>query len=111
LFLNFRSKRALLEFHFYVYVVRRQYATWKEECRQLFPLVGSGRFITSPVITDDGQPIQDPMVMPETNPGNGLAVLPQDNNRLSSISSANILENVTDKKLIQWLLTLHQIGL
>jgi hypothetical protein len=51
------------------------------------------------------------MVMPETNPGNGLAVLPQDNNRLSSISSANILENVTDKKLIQWLLTLHQIGL
>jgi len=88
-----------------------QYATWKEECRQLFPLVGSGRFITSPVITDDGQPIQDPMVMPERNPDKGLAVLPQDNNRPSSIDSVNNLENVTDKKLIQWMLTLHQIGL
>jgi hypothetical protein len=77
----------------------------------LFPLVGSGRFITSPVITDEGQPIQDPMVMPETNPANGLAVLPQDNNRISSLNSASISENVTDKKLIQWMLTLHQIGL
>lgn len=90
---------------------RIQYATWKEECRQLFPLVGSGRFITSPVITDDGQPIQDPMIMPEGNPAKGLAVLLQDNNRPSSIDSVNNLENVTDKKLIQWMLTLHQIGL
>ncbi|AES66904.1 putative Rab-GTPase-TBC domain-containing protein [Medicago truncatula] len=90
---------------------RIQYATWKKECRQLFPLVGSGRFITSPVITDDGQPIQDPMIMPEGNQAKGLAVLLQDNNRPSSIDSVNNLENVTDKKLIQWMLTLHQIGL
>lgn len=77
----------------------------------MFPLVGSGRFITSPVITDDGQPIQDPMIMPEGNPAKGLAALLQDNNRPSSIDSVNNLENVTDKKLIQWMLTLHQIGL
>lgn len=77
----------------------------------MFPLVGSGRFITSPVITDDGQPIQDPMIMPEGNQAKGLAVLLQDNNRPSSIDSVNNLENVTDKKLIQWMLTLHQIGL
>lgn len=77
----------------------------------MFPLVGSGRFITSPVITDDGQPIQDPMIMPEGNPAKGLAVLLQDNNRPPSIDSVNNLENVTDKKLIQWMLTLHQIGL
>lgn len=76
----------------------------------MFPLVGSGRFITSPVITDDGQPIPDPLVMPETNTANGSTVLPQDDNRLSSMDSANNLENVTDKKLIQWMLTLHQIG-
>lgn len=76
----------------------------------MFPLVGSGRFITSPVITDDGQPIPDPLVMPETNTANGTTVLPQDDNRPLSMDSANNLENVTDKKLIQWMLTLHQIG-
>ncbi|XP_004487596.1 rab GTPase-activating protein 22-like [Cicer arietinum] len=92
---------------------RLQYATWKEECCQLFPLVGSGRFITSPVITEDGEPIQDPMILPQTNPEKGLAALPQDNNNnmSSSIDSANNLENMTDKKVIQWMLTLHQIGL
>ena len=88
-----------------------QYATWKEECRQLFPLVGSGRFITSPVISEDGQPIQDPLVLSETNPAKGLAILPQDNNRPSSINGANNVETVPDKRVVQWLLTLHQIGL
>ncbi|XP_061358240.1 rab GTPase-activating protein 22-like isoform X2 [Gastrolobium bilobum] len=80
-----------------------QYATWKEECRQLFPLVGSGRFITSPVISEDGQPIQDPLIMPETNPAKGLVV--------NSLDAANNLEKVTDKRVVQWMLTLHQIGL
>lgn len=102
-----------MNFTFYDYVIRLQYATWKEECCQLFPLVGSGRFITSPVITEDGEPIQDPMILPQTNPEKGLAALPQDNNNnmSSSIDSANNLENMTDKKVIQWMLTLHQIGL
>nr|POE45553.1 hypothetical protein CFP56_39555 [Quercus suber] len=27
---------------------------WKEECGQMFPVVGSGRFITAPIITEDG---------------------------------------------------------
>ena len=49
-----------------------QYATWKEECRQLFPLVGSGRFVTAPVITEDGQPIQDPLVLKETSLAKGI---------------------------------------
>lgn len=88
-----------------------QYATWKEECRQMFPLIGSGRFITAPVISEDGQPIQDPLVLLETNPAKGLAELPQDNKRPSSIDTGNNLENVTDKRVVQWMLTLHQIGL
>lgn len=35
----------------------------------MFPVVGSGKLITAPVITEDGQPIQDPLVLQETNSG------------------------------------------
>ncbi|KAE8667028.1 putative Early nodulin 55-2 precursor [Hibiscus syriacus] len=49
---------------------RMQYARWKNECREIFPVMGSGKYITAPVITDDCQPIQDPLVLLETNPGN-----------------------------------------
>ncbi|KAG5141146.1 hypothetical protein JHK84_034914 [Glycine max] len=90
---------------------RMQYATWKEECHQLFPLVGSGRFVTAPVITEDGQPIQDPLVLKETSQAKGLAVHPQYNNSPSSMDAANNLAKVTDKTVVQWMLTLHQIGL
>lgn len=87
---------------------RMQYAEWKEECRQLFPLVGSGRFITAPVVTDDGVPIQDPLVLLENNPENGVIVPPQE---VGAPSPNNTAKKVTDKKVIQWMLTLHQIGL
>ncbi|KAK2434558.1 hypothetical protein P8452_31661 [Trifolium repens] len=87
---------------------RAQYAEWKEECRQLFPLVGSGRFITAPVVTEDGRPIQDPLVLLENNPENGVIVPPQD---IGATSINNNAPKVTDKKVIQWMLTLHQIGL
>lgn len=102
----------------------------KEECRQLFPIVGSGRFITAPVITDDGVPIQDPIVLLEANPQKGPVSLPQengnsDNFKLVSGSSSDVdalnyvntgtshssaLAKEEDKKVIQWKLTLHQIG-
>ncbi|AES89876.2 putative Rab-GTPase-TBC domain-containing protein [Medicago truncatula] len=87
---------------------RTQYAEWKEECRQLFPLVGSGRFITAPVVTDDGVPVQDPLVLLENNPENGVIVPPQE---VGAPSPNNTAKKVTDKKVIQWMLTLHQIGL
>ncbi|KAF7822875.1 TBC1 domain family member 15-like isoform X1 [Senna tora] len=90
---------------------RMQYAKWKEECRQSFPFVGSGRFITAPIITEDGQPIQDPLVLLETNPDKGVIVPIQDCLNASSTGIANNLERVTDKRVIQWMLTLHQIGL
>ncbi|XVF34065.1 hypothetical protein REPUB_Repub18cG0024600 [Reevesia pubescens] len=82
---------------------RMQYARWKDECRELFPVVGSGKFITAPVITEDGQPIQDPLVLLETNPG-------------ANANSTEMVKELTrrgplDKKVIQWMLTLHQIGL
>ncbi|WVY99398.1 hypothetical protein V8G54_025468 [Vigna mungo] len=90
---------------------RMQYATLKEECRQLFPLIGSGRFVTAPVVTEDGHPIQDPLVLKETNSAKGLDVHHQDNNNHSSRIATNSLQKVTDKIVVQWLLTLHQIGL
>ncbi|KAL6975304.1 hypothetical protein U1Q18_024102 [Sarracenia purpurea var. burkii] len=86
---------------------RAQYAVLKEECRQIFPLVGSGRFVTAPIITEDGDPIQDPIVLLEANPEKGLASLPQENG--ASYISAMVKEE--DHKIIQWKLTLHQIGL
>ncbi|TYH56565.1 hypothetical protein ES332_D08G028300v1 [Gossypium tomentosum] len=82
---------------------RVQYARWKNECREIFPVIGSGRYITAPVITEDGQPIQDPFVLSEINPGmNG--------------NNTEMMKELTprgplDKKAIRWLLTLHQIGL
>lgn len=92
---------------------RVQYARWKEECGQTFPVIGSGRYITAPVITEEGQPIQDPLVLLETNPDKGF-VFPPDNvapGASSNTNSANNLDPIQDKKVIQWMLTLHQIGL
>ncbi|AED96540.1 putative Rab-GTPase-TBC domain-containing protein [Arabidopsis thaliana] len=80
---------------------RLQYASWKEECKQMFPVIGSGGFITAPVITNKGEPIYDPIVLQETNLGaNG-------SDFFKDLASRGPL----DQKVIQWLLTLHQIGL
>ncbi|KAJ6301065.1 hypothetical protein OIU77_015383 [Salix suchowensis] len=99
---------------------RLQYARWKEECRQIFPVVGSGRFITAPVITEDGQPIQEPLVILETNQDRSAETGNSDGNgkiqsRLNG-SCSEMVRKLTshgplDQKVIQWLLTLHQIGL
>lgn len=82
----------------------------------MFPVVGSGRFITAPVITEEGQPIHDPLVLLEANPEKGVLMPPQDSvngNTVvsSSTHAANNMGPVKDKKIIQWMLTLHQIGL
>ncbi|CAK9175532.1 unnamed protein product [Ilex paraguariensis] len=81
---------------------RAQYALLKEECHQMFRLIGSGRFITAPIITEDGEPIQDPVVLKE------LASLPQEN---AASNGSELEKGLPDKKVIQWKLTLHQIGL
>ncbi|CAK9150276.1 unnamed protein product [Ilex paraguariensis] len=86
---------------------REKYALLKEECRQMFPLIGSGRFLTAPVVTEDGEPVQDPVVLKE------LGLLPEENG--ASGGSEMVKEpsghGPQDKKVIQWKLTLHQIGL
>ncbi|KAM7280903.1 hypothetical protein ACFE04_008037 [Oxalis oulophora] len=83
---------------------REQYIRWKEECCQMFPVVGSGKYITAPVITEDGRPIQDPLVLQEANRGGNN---PDSFELAKELTSRGPL----DKKAIQWILTLHQIGL
>lgn len=68
---------------------RLEYEKLKTKCREMDTTVGSGRVITMPVITEDGQPIEDP---------NSTGEQPANNGPLS-------------KEVIQWKLLLHQIGL
>ncbi|KAF2285821.1 hypothetical protein GH714_008262 [Hevea brasiliensis] len=74
---------------------RTQYARWKEECSEIFPVVGSGRYITAPVITEDDAGSSDADAIAAT----------------SEIVKELTSRGPLDKKVIQWLLTLHQIGL
>ncbi|RRT78917.1 hypothetical protein BHE74_00019498 [Ensete ventricosum] len=80
---------------------RVQYARWKEVCQELDSHVGSGRIITAPVITEDGQPIHDPLVLQEANPDHVPSSREQG-------SESNVC---LDKPIIEWKLTLHQIGM
>ncbi|PKI67661.1 hypothetical protein CRG98_011874 [Punica granatum] len=83
---------------------------WKDECCRMFPVVGSGRYVTAPIITDEGNPIQDPLVLQETSAQVG-AVRASLSNGDAVASSSTSSVRVLDKKEIQWKLTLHQIGL
>ncbi|ONK74755.1 uncharacterized protein A4U43_C03F9820 [Asparagus officinalis] len=90
---------------------RVQYARWKEECREMDSHVGSGKIITAPIITDDGQPIQDPLVLLQAVPNQGAQASGSNGNLSSNNSHVDTAPPITDKKIIQWKLTLHQIGL
>jgi hypothetical protein len=74
-----------------------EYEKLKTRCREMDTTVGSGRVVTMPVITEDGQPIEDPN-------SNGGA-------KPSSVGSEQETNGVPlHKEVIQWKLTLHQIG-
>ncbi|KAL8143014.1 hypothetical protein V2J09_016046 [Rumex salicifolius] len=78
---------------------RQQYDAWKAECQKMVPVIGSGNYITTPIITDDGEPIQDGEI--------------QVNEEEST--SKNQEEVVDDpelkKKVTEWKRVLPQIGL
>ncbi|KAG0501484.1 hypothetical protein HPP92_001556 [Vanilla planifolia] len=80
---------------------RVQYAQWKEECKKLDSHVGSGTIITAPIITEDGESIKDPLVLMQAVPSAS-----PDGKKIDDSK-----ERIIDKKVIQWKLTLHQIGL
>lgn len=74
---------------------RLEYEKLKTKCREMDTTVGSGRVITMPVITEDGQPIEDP----NSEGGASAGVEQQTSNE------------PLPKEVIQWKLLLHQIGL
>ncbi|KAL6549605.1 hypothetical protein OROHE_008336 [Orobanche hederae] len=99
---------------------RVKYALLKEECYRMFPLVGSGKFVTAPIIKQDGEPIQDLIVLQQINLEKGSASLTKgrDNwwNAADASSGSQMVKQLNghdpmDKKGIQWKLILHQIGL
>nr|CAB3458140.1 unnamed protein product [Digitaria exilis] len=88
---------------------RLQYARWKEDCRQMDSHVGSGKIITAPLITEDGRPIKDPLVLLEATDKNSSEGAPTTSRNGIEIDES--AERITDKQIIEWKLTLHQIGL
>ncbi|KAK1266897.1 hypothetical protein QJS04_geneDACA015268 [Acorus gramineus] len=79
---------------------REQYGLWKSECQEMESTVGSGRLITTPIISEDGQPIEHPSKNSDISNGD------------QSVESEEPIYKVpVDKKVIQWKLTLPQIGL
>lgn len=90
---------------------RVQYTAWKEECREMDSHVGSGKIITAPIITEEGVPIQDPLVLLQAVPNQAAqADLGSSGDLSSNKSHVDPGPIITDKKVIQWKLTLHQIG-
>ncbi|KAL2247597.1 small G protein signaling modulator 1-like [Sesamum indicum] len=77
---------------------RAKYEILKEVCKKMFPLIGSGKFVTAPIIKENGEPTEDPIVLQQI-----------------SLAKEDGAEEHSDvpmsKKEIEWKLTLHQIGL
>ncbi|XP_063943247.1 uncharacterized protein LOC108208450 isoform X1 [Daucus carota subsp. sativus] len=70
---------------------REKYAELKAECKKMVPIFGTGKFITTPIVNNDGEPV-------EGEAGNLNGSMPD-------------TAGVTDKEVIQWKLSLSQIGL
>ena len=68
---------------------------WKSECQKLVPVIGSGKFTTNAIVTDDGQPIE--LANTTSNGHDTNNGMPVD-------------DGVYDKKVVQWKLNLSQIG-
>lgn len=71
--------------------------------------VGSGKIITAPLITEDGRPIKDPLVLLEATDKNSSEGAPTTSRNGIEIDES--AERITDKQIIEWKLTLHQIGM
>ncbi|XXG89680.1 hypothetical protein AAC387_Pa12g1624 [Persea americana] len=83
---------------------REQYEMWKAVCQKMEPTIGSGRFITRPIITEDGQPVEDPSATSVDSAG--------ENTDSPPVRSSMFDDEVDlDERVIHWKLTLHQIGL
>lgn len=85
---------------------RSKYDTLKTKCKEMEPTIGSGRLLTMPVITEDGHPIEYPSsdgVTSQENTQSHEASSPMPERKTDNV--------VKDEYILQWKLTLHQIGL
>ncbi|CAN4093223.1 unnamed protein product [Withania somnifera] len=99
---------------------REQYAAWKSECQKIVPAVGSGKFITSPIVSDDGQPITSDDGQAITSDAE-QPITSDDGQPIECATTTSTSEDNSDgmpadnddfgKKMLQWKLSLHQIGL
>ena len=87
-----------------------QYARWKQECKEMDSHVGSGKIITAPIITEDGFPIKDPLVLLEATSDTQGTSITTSGSSGNGIDVDNSVNRVLDKQIIDWKLTLHQIG-
>lgn len=90
-------------FHF-----REQYGIWKAECQKMVPAIGSGKIITAPIISDGGPTIIESLATSNLQDENGVGSTYAPDSSLDHLGHMN--NSVSDKKVIQWTLTLHQIG-
>ncbi|XP_031482838.1 uncharacterized protein LOC116252604 [Nymphaea colorata] len=97
---------------------REQYAMLKAECQRMEATIGTGKFITAPVISEDGEPIEpDDGTTARTNEDPSLNRENSRNPFIDDFSPGpssrviNSSERILDEKVIQWKRTLHQIGL
>ncbi|XP_050251775.1 rab GTPase-activating protein 22 isoform X5 [Quercus robur] len=88
---------------------RHQYRTWKAECQKMVPVIGSGRFITAPIINNDRQMIEDSSTDSNFQDDNGVMATSLVDSSLDH--GRHVSNAVSEKKVIQWKLNLHQIGL
>lgn len=81
---------------------REQYGIWKDECQKMVPIIGTGKFVTTAIVTEDGRPVEEER-------SRNLQEI--DTVGTSSDSSPGANNSALDKKVTEWKLTLHQIGL
>lgn len=82
-------------------LLREQYGIWKDECQKLVPIIGTGKFITTAIVTADGRPVE------EERSGNLQEIDIVGTSSETSYGNNSAL----DKKVTEWKLTLHQIGM
>jgi hypothetical protein len=73
--------------------------------------VGSGKVITAPLITEDGRPIKDPLVLLEATANQNTSDSTSTSNNNNGNDVDDSANRITDKQIIDWKLTLHQIGI
>ncbi|XP_077229145.1 ypt/Rab-GAP domain of gyp1p superfamily protein isoform X3 [Tasmannia lanceolata] len=81
---------------------REQYETWMAKCQEMEPTIGSGRIITTPIISENGEPIDDPSSSGDDSQQKTFGGMD---------TEVHTNKAPIDKKVLHWKLILHQIGL